>query len=399
MALFSLARITAVLFALALAANARAQAAQKAIRISFLPPPLEGTISLGIYDAQGKLVRVLQREAELEDFELEQDSVATEWDGKDDAGAPCPAGSYHARGFAVGEIGVEGVGFFFNDWVTEDDAPRIKKISALALDDDAPALRVTETSNRVVTFVCDRAGKIQRSDLEPLPPAQCNEEMRPSAIIAPISCSQGKDDTLWVIDRRASDAAELEVKQLSAARELLRRLAVSASDPQPQQIAAAKKSDTIFLLEENEKSQRVRSLTLAARDRAGEHSDWKTDFARTITAHENFGIENGRPVATGGKPLIEKMPVQLIQNPLKNDARETLELFVGRDAAGSYLRTADGLPLQSISDTRHLARAGFGAANGNAVDVFQDDEAVVEQFHLTGLEQMMAFDAGEIELK
>src|SRR6478672_11020473 len=28
------------------------------IRVSFLPPPLDGTISLGIYDAKGKLVRV-----------------------------------------------------------------------------------------------------------------------------------------------------------------------------------------------------------------------------------------------------------------------------------------------------------------------------------------------------
>src|SRR5213593_2271905 len=35
------------------------------VRISFLPPPLEGTISLGIYDGNGTLVRVLHQQAEL----------------------------------------------------------------------------------------------------------------------------------------------------------------------------------------------------------------------------------------------------------------------------------------------------------------------------------------------
>jgi hypothetical protein len=38
-------------------------------------------------------------------------------------------------------------------------------------------------------------------------------------------------------------------------------------------------------------------------------------------------------------------------------------------------------------------------AGENALDVFQDDDAVVEQFRVTRLDQMMAFDAGEFELK
>ena len=38
------------------------------VRISFVPPPLDGTISLGVYDAKGKLVRVLFREADINEF-------------------------------------------------------------------------------------------------------------------------------------------------------------------------------------------------------------------------------------------------------------------------------------------------------------------------------------------
>lgn len=76
-------------------------------RITFLPPPLEGTISLGIYDAKGKLLRVLHREAEIDDFTIGADGVSTTWDGKNDAGEPCSAGKYNARGYAVGAIDVD----------------------------------------------------------------------------------------------------------------------------------------------------------------------------------------------------------------------------------------------------------------------------------------------------
>src|SRR5438132_11798165 len=80
------------------------------VRISFVPPPLEGTISLGIYDGSGKLVRVLHQEAELNDFTIGADALVTQWDGKNDDGANLPAGKYHARGYLVGHFTVEDLG-------------------------------------------------------------------------------------------------------------------------------------------------------------------------------------------------------------------------------------------------------------------------------------------------
>src|ERR1700686_2207509 len=94
----------------------------RTVRISFLPPPLDGTISLGIYDAKGKLVRVLHREADINEFTIGNDALSTPWDGKDDAGENVPAGKYSAHGFVVGDLGIDGVGFFFNDFVTNEDS-------------------------------------------------------------------------------------------------------------------------------------------------------------------------------------------------------------------------------------------------------------------------------------
>jgi hypothetical protein len=71
------------------------------VRISFVPPPVEGTISLGIFDADKNLVRVLHREAKIDNFTIGENSLNTSWDGKNDAGKDLPPGKYHARGYMV----------------------------------------------------------------------------------------------------------------------------------------------------------------------------------------------------------------------------------------------------------------------------------------------------------
>ena len=82
----------------------------RSVRISFLPPPLEGTISLGIYDGSGKLVRVLVQEGDVDEFEVGPDALVMKWDGKNDHEEDLPAGKYHARGYMVGRLKVEDLG-------------------------------------------------------------------------------------------------------------------------------------------------------------------------------------------------------------------------------------------------------------------------------------------------
>ena len=79
----------------------------RSVRLSFVPPPMEGTISLGIYNDADQLVRVLHQEAELDEFAIGADALVTKWDGKDDDGYDLPAGKYSARGFLVGPFKVE----------------------------------------------------------------------------------------------------------------------------------------------------------------------------------------------------------------------------------------------------------------------------------------------------
>jgi hypothetical protein len=189
----------------------------RSVRISFVPPPLEGRISLGIYDAQGKLVRVLHQEADLNEFKIGADALVTQWDGKNDDGEDLPAGKYHARGYLIGLLKVE--------------------------DLSQPAASPTE----------------------------------------------------------------------------------------------------------NNSSANVR--------------------------------------------------VKLTPNPLANDKRAIVELTAGFDSDGSFLKTNDDLPLFTVNESPNLTRVSIMKKGDKSVDIWQTDGASSHQFRISNVDQMMAFDCGEFELK
>ena len=391
--LFGMTRtIALVLTAALLVGNAVAQdpsptptATPRSIRVSFVPPPLDGTISLGVYDAKGKLVRVLFREADINEFNIGSDSLSTTWDGKDDAGENVPPGKYSAHGFVVGDLKIEGVGFFFNDWISSAEGPRFSRIKSLTMHDENLLLGVDLVppgEGHVLYDVADKSVTLKDTDSE----AKSEETPR----------TPGRDGTQWVIERR-------EVKQFAANGEFLRQLPFLPEQPAAKAIAASMKEDKIFVLEENEKGQRVRALSLAAMTGAAKDqptSDWKVDFEKSIIAHKNFSIAGGKPVAaTTEENIPDKVKVKLLANPLLNDDRVTVEMMIGTDADGSFIKAADGLPLCTISETQNLGRALLTLNGGNTIDVFQDDGAVVEQFRVSGVDQMMSFDCGGFELK
>jgi hypothetical protein len=189
----------------------------RTVRISFVPPPLEGTISLGIYDKNGKLVRVLHQESELNEFTIGQDALVTQWDGKYEHGEDLWPGKYRARGYLVGHLKVEDLG--------------------------------------------------------------------PSAT------------------------------------------------PASENTAAA------------------------------------------------------------------SVKVKLTSNPLASEKQSTVDLGVGFDNDGSYLKTMDDLPLLTVSETPNLARALIAKNSDRSVTIWQDDGAAVHGFRVSNVDKMMAFDCGEFELK
>src|SRR5438552_470681 len=87
-----------------------AASAARNVPLRFVPPPMEGTISLGIFDSNDKLVRILHREAKIDNFTIDENALKTTWDGKNDAGEDLPTGKYRARGYMVAKLKVDDVG-------------------------------------------------------------------------------------------------------------------------------------------------------------------------------------------------------------------------------------------------------------------------------------------------
>jgi hypothetical protein len=189
--------------------------AARNVPLRFVPPPMEGTISLGIWDSGDKLVRVLHREAMIDNFTIDENALKTTWDGKNDAGEDLPARQYRARGYLVGHLKVDDV------------------------------------------------GKVE-----------------------------------------------------------------------------------------------------SAPDGASDH-----------------------------------VSVRLVTNPLVSDTRSVMDLGIGFDAKGSFLKTMDGLPLATVNEAPNLARVSIEKDGEKAANVWQGDASAIEHFHIANIDKMMAFDCGFFELR
>ena len=90
--------------------------------------PDAGLITLGVFDRTGKLVRLLHDLDGEEAFRVGLNGYVTSWDGLNEEGEKLPPGHYHIRGYLVGDVPVEGEAIHFNDWITDDASPRLKRI-------------------------------------------------------------------------------------------------------------------------------------------------------------------------------------------------------------------------------------------------------------------------------
>lgn len=388
------------------------------VQITFLPPPLEGTVSLGIYDGAGKLVRTLHREATQKDFVVGLNGFITRWDGRDDTGQPLPPGKYSARGWMVGDLAIEGVAFHCNDWMKGDDSPRITRVLAVkndGRDNINIVLRGMDGKEQTLGW------NLAKEGAEP-------PKIEVAASVADGKLSVGKGDAMHVValgERERAVAASVgrggnvwtivespagrEVRAYSAEGEFVRRLAYAKGEPAPKQIAASHWSETIFLLDENEHEQRLRSLVLvAAKDAesppiaegAGKEpvSTWKTVYQKRIVSSDTFAAVTADLGRKEPLQLALEVKVQTNANTLLQNAKTEIRLQAGTDEKGALLKTTDGLPLTHLSETPQLKWAAL-LREGDAFVLLQSDGVVVEEFKLGKPANMMAFDAGEYTLR
>ena len=389
------------------------------VPILFLPPPMEGegTISLGIFNKAGKLVRVLHREAGLKDFKILENGLLTHWDGKDDAGQRMPPGKYSASGWIVGDLGIEGVAYHCNDWIKEESPryARVTKLENFGRDEVRVTLRTVAGREQVLTWDLSVAGteppKIEieaavedgrlviRKGDERLPVTLAEGEKARAAVV-------GNGSHVWTIVEAPEGR---EVRAYSAEGDFLRRLACPKNEPQPEQLAASRWSETIFLLEGNATEQRLRALALGTGDQpppksgdapapAKAVSTWKVSYLKRVVFSDTFDAIAGylgRAKPPKAEAVVE---IQTVENPLLGDQKAVGFVKVLPGPGGAILQTKEGLPLLQLTIAPNLKWVVL-AREGGGLRLFQGDGGVVEEFKLKHPDKMMSFAAGEYELK
>lgn len=400
--------LIAALFALALSAGA-----QDSVPIVFLPPPMDGTLSLGIFSDAGKLVRALHREAGHEEFKVAENGLVTRWDGRDGAGVPAPLGKYKVSGWTTGDLGVEGVAFHGNDWIKEESPrfTRVVAIKGMGRDEVQVTLRTADGKEETLGWKLARVGEAPpESDVaaaiedEKLIIRRAGES---SPVLfgedeKPVACATGSGGRVWSIVQTKEGR---EVRAYSPDGEFLRRLPYEKSEPQPVQIVASQWSEMIFLLDENATEQRLRSLALGTSDQQAAataqtpaKSAWRVTYLKRILKSDTFAdmaANLGRAKPLKAEPVV-KIPVRA--NPLLGDAKAEAALKIIVDADGVLLKSADDLPLSRLTMARNLKWATL-VKEGAALVLFQGDGCVVEEFKIAHPENLMSFDAGDIELR
>jgi hypothetical protein len=183
------------------------------------------------------------------------------------------------------------------------------------------------------------------------------------------------------------------VGQASFSGEILRLLRPTADDPRPEKIRASRTQEKFAVLESRPGLQRLR---LMARNGSGE---WTIEWERSVQESATFGFVDGKPVAKADEARQEKeIRFRLHSNPLTGKS-EFLTLHAEFDKSGTRLVSPDGLPLVDVSSRGDIRRIAIHRRDGaETLRLLQGNGAFVEEFSISGLDDITPLDAGGIDL-
>lgn len=456
-------------------------------QLMFVPPPVEGVISLGVYDSRGKLIRVLKKSAEIDTFKSGLDGLIIDWDRNDSQGKPAPNGKYFARGVLTGDVKIEGVAFHLNDWIDSSDGPRIRKVfSATLLNGFRPAVLAFASQPEIVVFESNGkrskaiplgfnplAVKAEGSRLvvfdntrlmliDPASGAQVSQQNLPNirdadvfgnrvvalsgnqisylindapqdlkppaedlyrcAVLASSIMVASKQAKIWRLEGQefipveagetgelldmsagASDSVWLLVKtptgtftkQIDPSGKNLREIELPPELQTVTRLGASRNDDALLLIADNGGIQRVIGVRFQGSNQGT--SIWEKWFDRTLTAFKFFDLKEGKVVPADAK--IDSPPafVKPANNPMENTRQALFQLIIVTDETGAWVATVDGLPLFQVCATKEIKQTRCISDGANGLRVYASDGTVVEEYHLTSLENLFRFDAGSFD--
>ena len=123
------------------------------VRLTLAVPPNTASLSLGVFNQSGRLIRTLATCEPIENLPLGVNGPQISWDGLDENQIPAPAGKYLVAGFAIPEsTRVSSVSTLFNTLLSDSGTPLARSILAIC-DFDPPQLLVQLPSSEEVALI------------------------------------------------------------------------------------------------------------------------------------------------------------------------------------------------------------------------------------------------------
>ena len=453
-------------------------------QLMFIPPPVEGLISLGVYDTRGKLVRVIKQAAEIDSFKSGLDGLFVDWDGTDATGKVVPAGKYFARGVLIGDVNISGVAYHLNDWVDDAQNLRVKTISSPALLGGRSLAVIADTGHQEILIVDAASMKPQRFSVDPgilrlksdganllaiysdhianiavpngtvtesnatpnirdadrsgsnwaivtdqeiqyktadqkttipLPTPDINRcaLLTTSLVVAnpygklwrtegdhlvPVELDEpgelldlcaGAGDQIWLL---IGNGPKTWLRQIDLAAKTSKDLTLPEGLPKLRQLSASRTNSDLLLDADLNPGNRVIGLHFqAVKD---QQSVWEKWFDRSLVPHQFFDVHAGTVVRADAKTDSPALLIRPENNPLENTRQPNFLLSAIADDQGVHLATVDGLPLLQISKTKGVDQVKWEPNGAGGMKVYLSNGTVVEEYSITGLQNLYRFDAG-----
>jgi hypothetical protein len=453
-------------------------------QLIFIPPPIEGVISLGVYDTRGKLVRVLKQAAEIDSFKSGLDGLFVNWDGTDASGKNAAPGKYFARGVLIGDVNISGVAYHLNDWVDDAQNLRVKTISSPALLGGRSLAVLADTGHQEILIVDAASMKPQRFSVDPglvrlksdganllaiysdhianiavqngtvsesnaapnvrdadrsganwaivtdqeiqyktadqkttiaLPTPDINRcaLLTTSLVVAspngklwrtegdhlvPVELDEpgelldlcaGAGDQIWLL---IGNGAKAWLRQIDLAAKTSKDLTLPDGLPKIRQLSASRTNSDLLLDADLNPGNRIIGLHFqAVKD---QQSVWEKWFDRSLVPHQFFDVRAGTVVRADTKTDSPPLLIRPENNPLENTRQPNFLLSAIADDQGVHLASVDGLPLLQISKTKGVEQVKWEPNGASGMKVYLSDGTVVEEYSITGLQNLYRFDAG-----
>jgi hypothetical protein len=210
--------------------------------------------------------------------------------------------------------------------------------------------------------------------------------------MAASSVSFGFGGTLWMTAINEKDGKPF-TGQFDRQGEFLRSYRDEFS---PVRVCASTAGEEIAVLEKGEGAQRLRVLSLGEKgtDIPGE---WVVDFEKIIRDCRRFGIVDGKLVPDAGDvSQTSQIDVTLATGGLTTSPQK-LAVRVISNRSGLWLETQSGLRLAFLASQSNVRRVVVRPGR-EFLTVYAGDGAVVAEYAVRGLGNMVEIDAGEVEL-